>query len=87
MPEAPGRGVVVEARLDKGRGPVATLLVQNGTLKQSDVVIAGEYFGRVRAMLDDAGKPVKEAGPSTPVELLGLNGSAGRRGRILRRHG
>ena len=75
VPEAPGRGVVVEARLDKGRGPVATLLVQNGTLKQSDVVIAGEYFGRVRAMLDDAGKPVKQAGPSTPVELLGLNGS------------
>ncbi|MEM1434047.1 MAG: translation initiation factor IF-2 [Pseudomonadota bacterium] len=75
--EAPGRGVVVESRLDKGRGSVATLLVQNGTLKQSDVVIAGEYFGRVRAMLDDAGKPVTEAGPSTPVELLGLNGTPG----------
>ncbi|MFK7915781.1 MAG: translation initiation factor IF-2 [Pseudomonadales bacterium] len=75
VPEAPGRGVVVESRLDKGRGPVATLLVQNGTLKQSDVVIAGEFFGRVRAMLDDEGKPVKEAGPSTPIELLGLNGT------------
>lgn len=73
--EAPGRGVVIESRLDKGRGSVATLLVQNGTLKQSDVVIAGEFFGRVRAMLDDTGKPIKDAGPSTPVELLGLNGT------------
>ncbi len=75
VPEAPGQGVVVESRLDKGRGSVATLLVQNGTLKQSDVVIAGEYFGRVRAMLNDEGKPIKDAGPSVPVELLGLNGT------------
>jgi len=75
--DAPARGVVIESRLDRGRGPVATLLVQNGTLKQSDVLIAGEYFGRVRAMLDESGEQVKEAGPATPVEVLGLNGTPG----------
>lgn len=73
--EAPGQGVVVESRLDRGRGPVATLLVQNGTLKQGDIVIAGEAYGRVRAMLDDQGHSAKEAGPSQPVEMLGLNGT------------
>ncbi|MEQ8690969.1 MAG: translation initiation factor IF-2, partial [Pseudomonadales bacterium] len=73
--EARGQGVVIESRLDRGRGPVATLLVQNGTLKQGDVVIAGETYGRVRAMLDDAGQPAKSAGPSQPVEMLGLNGT------------
>lgn len=73
--EAPGRGVVVESRLDRGRGPVATLLVQNGTLKKGDVVLAGEYFGRVRAMLNERGDTVDSAGPSIPVELLGLNGT------------
>ncbi len=73
--EAPGQGVVIESRLDRGRGPVATILVQNGSLKQGDVVIAGECFGRVRAMLDDTGQPTKYAGPSEPVEVLGLNGT------------
>ncbi|MBN0989677.1 translation initiation factor IF-2 [Amphritea pacifica] len=77
IPEAPGRGVVVESRLDKGRGPVATLLVQNGTLRQGDIVLAGLQYGRVRAMLDENGKPVKEAGPSIPVEILGLDGTPG----------
>jgi translation initiation factor IF-2 len=70
--EAPARGLVVEARLDKGRGPVATILVQSGTLKRGDVVLAGSSFGRVRAMLDENGKAVAEAGPSIPVEIQGL---------------
>ncbi|MEX5748129.1 translation initiation factor IF-2 [Massilia sp. X63] len=70
--EAPARGLVVEARLDKGRGPVATILVQSGTLKRGDVVLAGSSFGRVRAMLDENGKPVASAGPSIPVEIQGL---------------
>ncbi|TWI65482.1 translation initiation factor IF-2 [Pseudoduganella lurida] len=69
---APARGLVVEARLDKGRGPVATILVQSGTLKRGDVVLAGSSFGRVRAMLDENGKAVAEAGPSIPVEIQGL---------------
>ncbi len=73
--EAPGQGIVVESRLDRGRGPVATVLIQNGTLRQGDIVIAGEAFGRVRAMLDDQGQPAKDAGPSRPVEILGLNGT------------
>ncbi|WP_271271854.1 translation initiation factor IF-2 [Aliamphritea hakodatensis] len=77
VPEAPGRGVVVESRLDKGRGPVATLLVQNGTLNQGDIVLAGLQYGRVRAMLDENGRPVKSAGPSIPVEILGLDGTPG----------
>ncbi|MAD28029.1 MAG: translation initiation factor IF-2 [Pseudomonadales bacterium] len=75
QPSAPGRGVVVESRLDKGRGPVATVLVQNGTLRQGDVVLAGVNYGRVRAMLDENGQPIKEAGPSIPVEILGLDGT------------
>ncbi len=75
IPDAPARGVVIESRLDRGRGPVATLLVQNGTLNQGDVVIAGEFHGKVRAMLSDTGEQIKTAGPSTPVELLGLNGT------------
>ena len=75
MPTAPGRGVVVESRLDKGRGPVATVLVQDGTLRQGDMVLCGSNYGRVRAMLDENGKPVKEAGPSIPVEILGLDGT------------
>ncbi len=73
--DAPGRGVVIEARLDRGRGPVATVLIQNGTLKQGDIIIAGECYGRVRAMLNDDGDQVKQAGPSTPVEVLGINGT------------
>jgi translation initiation factor IF-2 len=75
VPEAPAKGVVVEARLDKGRGSVATVLVQNGTLKQGDIVLAGQQFGRVRAMLDENGKPIKAAGPAIPVEILGLGGT------------
>ncbi len=74
-PSAPGRGVVVESRLDKGRGPVATVLVQDGTLRQGDMVLVGSNFGRIRAMLDENGKPIKEAGPSIPVEILGLDGT------------
>ncbi len=73
--DAPGQGVVVESRLDRGRGPVATVLIQNGTLRQGDVVIAGEFVGRVRAMINDLGETVKEAGPSVPVEILGLAGT------------
>jgi translation initiation factor IF-2 len=71
--DAPARGVVIEARLDKGRGPVATLLVQSGTLKRGDIVLTGAVYGRVRAMLDENGKPVQEAGPSIPVEVQGLS--------------
>ncbi len=70
--EAGGRGLVVEAKLDKGRGPVATVLVQSGTLKKGDVVLAGSSYGRVRAMLDEDGKPTESAGPSIPVEIQGL---------------
>ncbi|TVP88110.1 MAG: translation initiation factor IF-2 [Pseudomonadaceae bacterium] len=75
QPSAPGRGVVVESRLDKGRGPVASVLVQTGTLRQGDIVLAGVNYGRVRAMLDENGQPVKSAGPSIPVEILGLDGT------------
>ncbi len=71
--EAPAKGVVIEARLDKGRGAVATILVQSGTLKRGDVVLVGASFGRVRAMLSDQGKSVSEAGPSIPVEIQGLS--------------
>ena len=70
--DAPAKGLVIEARLDKGRGPVATILVQSGTLKRGDVVLAGSAYGRVRAMLDENGKNVTEAGPSIPVEIQGL---------------
>jgi translation initiation factor IF-2 len=66
---------VIESRLDKGRGPVASLLVQSGTLRKGDIVLAGLQFGRVRAMLDENGNPVDEAGPSIPVEILGLDGT------------
>jgi translation initiation factor IF-2 len=69
----PAKGVVIESRLDKGRGPVATLLVQSGTLKRGDIVLAGAVFGRVRAMLDEAGHNLPEAGPSIPVEIQGLS--------------
>ena len=73
-PDRAAEGSVIESRLDRGRGPVATILVQKGTLKQGDIVVAGAEWGRVRAMLDDKGRPMKEAGPSTPVEILGLAG-------------
>jgi len=71
--DAPAKGVVIESRLDKGRGPVATILVQSGTLKRGDVLLAGSAFGRVRAMLDETGKPVDAAGPAIPVEIQGLS--------------
>jgi translation initiation factor IF-2 len=70
--DAPAKGLVIEAQLDKGRGPVATVLVQSGTLKKGDVVLAGSSYGRVRAMLDEDGKPTDQAGPSIPVEIQGL---------------
>ena len=71
--DAPAKGIIVEARLDKGRGAVATLLVQSGTLKKGDMLLAGTAFGKVRAMLDENGKAIDEAGPSIPVEILGLS--------------
>jgi translation initiation factor IF-2 len=73
-PDAPASGTVLESRVDKGRGPVATILVQNGTLKTSDFFIAGSVFGKLRAMFDDRGRTTKDAPPSTPVEILGLQG-------------
>ena len=71
--DAPAKGVVIEARLDKGRGPVATLLVTSGTLNRGDIALTGAVYGRVRAMLDENGKPVQSAGPSIPVEIQGLS--------------
>ncbi|HWN66709.1 MAG TPA: translation initiation factor IF-2, partial [Haliangium sp.] len=73
-PDRPARGVVIEAKLDRNRGPMATVLIQEGTVRTGDVVVAGRYYGKVRALLDDKGLAVREAGPSTPVELLGLDG-------------
>ena len=72
-PERIAKGVVVEARLEKSRGPVATILVQTGTLKQGDSIVMGAHFGRIRAMFDDQGQRIKNAGPSSPVEIMGLN--------------
>ena len=71
--EAFAKGIVIESRLDKGRGPVATVLVQSGTLKRGDILLAGAVFGRVRALLDETGKPIESGGPSIPVEVLGLS--------------
>jgi translation initiation factor IF-2 len=73
-PDAPASGTVLESRVDKGRGPVATVLVQNGTLHVGDVFIVGSVYGKVRAMFDDRGQAIKQAGPATPVEVLGLQG-------------
>ncbi|MFN2328852.1 MAG: translation initiation factor IF-2 [Chromatocurvus sp.] len=73
--DVPGQGLVIESRLDKGRGPVASLLVQSGTLRQGDIVLAGSHYGRVRAMLDENGDSIETAGPSIPVEILGLDGT------------
>lgn len=73
--DIPGRGIVIESRLDKGRGSISSVLVQAGTLRKGDVVLAGQQFGRVRAMLDENGKPIDAAGPSIPVEILGLDGT------------
>jgi translation initiation factor IF-2 len=72
--DVPGQGVVIESRLDKGRGPVASVLVQNGTLNTGDVVLVGHEYGRVRALVDEAGKNINSAGPSIPAEILGLTG-------------
>ena len=72
-PNRKGRGLVIEAELDKGKGPVATVLVQKGTLRVGETIAAGSCYGKIRAMMDDKGRRVKEAGPSTPVEILGLN--------------
>jgi translation initiation factor IF-2 len=74
-PQRPAEGTVIEAKLDRGRGPVATVLVQRGTLKPGDIVVAGAEYGRVRALVSDTGIPVIVAGPSTPVEVLGFNGT------------
>jgi translation initiation factor IF-2 len=74
-PSRPGEGAVIEARLDRGRGPVATILVQRGTLRVGDLVVAGSQWGRVRALIDDKGVNVETAGPSTPVEVLGFSGA------------
>ncbi|WP_195820991.1 translation initiation factor IF-2 [Roseobacter sp. MH60115] len=74
-PDRAAQGAVIEAQLDVGRGPVATVLVQNGTLRQGDIFVVGEQYGKVRALINDQGDRVKEAGPSVPVEVLGLNGT------------
>src|SRR5207253_6284054 len=71
----PAEGTVIEAKLDRGRGPVATVLVQRGTLKVGDLIVAGADWGRVRALVSDTGAAVEMAGPSTPVEVLGFNGT------------
>ncbi len=73
--EGPAKGTIIESRVEKGKGAVATVLVQEGTLKKGDIVLAGSEFGRIRAILDDMGKTIAEAGPSTPVEILGLSGT------------
>jgi translation initiation factor IF-2 len=75
-PTGPARGVVIESRLDKGRGPIATILVQSGQLEKGDILLAGQEYGRVRSLFDSAGREVEKAGPSVPVEILGLSGPA-----------
>ncbi len=84
-PNRPAEGVVLEAKLERGRGPVATVLIQRGTLRVGDIFVAGSEWGRVRALVDDHGQSQTEAGPSTPIEVLGLNGIAARRRRFRRR--
>src|SRR5438067_5625766 len=74
-PDRPAEGTVIEAKLDRGRGPVATVLVQRGTLHVGDLIVAGAEWGRVRALVSDTGAPVSAAGPSTPVEVLGFTGT------------
>ena len=76
-PNRPAQGAVIEAKLDVGRGPVATVLIQNGTLRQGDIFVVGEQWGKVRALINDKGERIAEAGPSVPVEVLGLNGTPG----------
>ena len=82
-PDTDARGVAIEAHLDRGRGPVATVLVQRGTLSVGDAIVAGDAFGRVRAMLDDRGEPIEEAGPSTPVQVLGFTSVPGAGDKFL----
>src|SRR5690606_27006422 len=84
-PDRPGTGSVIEASLDKGRGYLATILVQNGTLNQGDMIVCGQFYGKVRAMFNERGQRVKKAGPSSPVQILGLNGApqAGERFRVF----
>merc|ERR1712187_661639 len=84
--EGPGRGIVIESRLDKGRGPVASVLVQEGQLRAGDILLCGEEYGRVRAMRDENGNEIKIAGPSTPVEVLGLSGVPVAREEAAKRH-
>ena len=72
-PNRSAEGVVIEAKLERGRGPVGTVLVQRGTLRVGDIIVAGSAWGRVRALIDDRGEPVAEAGPSVPVEILGFD--------------
>ncbi|MEF2073805.1 translation initiation factor IF-2 [Consotaella aegiceratis] len=88
-PERTAEGVVIEAQLDRGRGPVATVLVQAGTLKQGDIIVAGDEWGRVRALVNDRGEQMKDAGPATPVEVLGLQGTpqAGDRFAVVENEG
>ena len=74
-PDRAAEGAVIEARLERGRGPVATVLIQRGTLKVGDIFVAGSEWGRVRALADERGESIEEAGPSVPVEVLGLNGT------------
>jgi translation initiation factor IF-2 len=74
-PNREGSGTIVEASLDKGRGYVATILVQNGTLKQGDLIVSGQYYGRIKAMFNERNQRVDKAGPSSPVQILGLNGA------------
>src|SRR5260370_11934911 len=81
-PTRPAEGTVIEAKLDRGRGPVATVLVQRGTLHVGDLVVAGADWGRVRALVSDTGTPVETAGPSTPVEVLGFNRTPHPRDRL-----
>src|SRR5690606_19109533 len=83
-PDREGIGTIIEAELDKGRGYVSTAIVETGTLKEGDMIVAGQYFGKVRAMMNERGQRTKAAGPSTPVQILGLNGApqAGERFRV-----
>src|SRR3569623_3339016 len=76
-PDRPAEGTVIEAKLDRGRGPVATVLVQRGTLRIGDIIVAGAEMGRVRALINDQGQTIQEAGPSVPVEVLGFTGPPG----------
>ena len=73
-PDREAQGTIIEAKLDRGRGVVATVLIQRGTLKVGDIVVCGAQWGRVRALVDDRGQPIEQAGPSMPVEILGLDG-------------